>query len=54
MYGDFPANNTVYTPYIPIYVWFWPTLRVLLIGRLLEVRAARASRRPAALGEERY
>ena len=28
MYGDFPAKNTVNTPYIPINVWFWPTLRV--------------------------
>ena len=26
MYGDFPAKNTVYTPYVPINVWFWPTL----------------------------
>ena len=26
MYGDFPAKNTVRTPYIPINVWFWPTL----------------------------
>jgi len=26
MYGDFPAVNTVCTPYIPITVWFWPTL----------------------------
>jgi hypothetical protein len=33
MYGDFPAKDTVYTPYIlefywyiPINVWFWPTL----------------------------
>ena len=28
MYGDFPAKNTVYTRYIPINVWFWPTLGV--------------------------
>ena len=27
MYGDFPAKNTVYTPYVPINVWFWPTLQ---------------------------
>ena len=27
MYGDFPAKNTVCTPYIPINVWFWPTLQ---------------------------
>jgi hypothetical protein len=26
MYGDFPAKNTVDTPYIPMNVWFWPTL----------------------------
>jgi hypothetical protein len=26
MYGDFHAKNTVFTPYIPINVWFWPTL----------------------------
>ena len=26
MYGDFPAKNTVCTLYIPINVWFWPTL----------------------------
>jgi len=26
MYGDFPAKNTVYTPYLPMNVWFWPTL----------------------------
>jgi len=26
MYDDFSALGTVYTPYIHIYVWFWPTL----------------------------
>jgi hypothetical protein len=26
VYGDVPAENTVYTPYNPIKVWFWPTL----------------------------
>jgi len=26
MYGDFPAKNTTCTLYIPINVWFWPTL----------------------------
>jgi hypothetical protein len=26
MYGDFPAKNTVCTPYIRIIIWFWPTL----------------------------
>jgi len=26
MYGDLPAKNAVYTPYIPINVWFWPTI----------------------------
>ena len=25
MYGDFTTKNTVYTPYIPISVWFGPT-----------------------------
>jgi len=25
IFGDFPAINTVYTPYT-VYVWFWPTL----------------------------
>ena len=29
MYGDFPAKHTVYTPYIPIKVWFWPTLHMI-------------------------
>ena len=29
MYGNFPAKNTVSTPYIPINVWFWPTLHML-------------------------
>ena len=28
MYGDFPAKNTVCTPYIPKNVWFWPTLLI--------------------------
>ena len=28
MYGDFPAENTVCTPYTPINVWFWPTLHI--------------------------
>ena len=28
MYGDFSAYNTVYTPYIHICVWFWPTLLI--------------------------
>jgi len=26
MNGDFPAKNTGHTPYLPIHVWFWPTL----------------------------
>jgi len=26
MYGDSPAKNTVCELYIPINVWFWPTL----------------------------
>ena len=29
MFGDFPAKNTVHTPYIYIYIWFWPALVVL-------------------------
>jgi len=28
MYGDFPALNTVCTPYIRINIWFWPTLPI--------------------------
>jgi hypothetical protein len=32
MYGDFPAKNTVYTPYIPINVWFW-SLVIRIGGR---------------------
>ena len=28
MYGDFPAKSTVCTPYIPIDVWFVPTLHM--------------------------
>ena len=28
MYGDFPAKYTVCTPYIPMNVWFWPTLKI--------------------------
>ena len=31
MYGDVSANNTVYTPYIRIYVWFWPTLHIYTV-----------------------
>ena len=26
MHGNFPANKTVCAPYIPLNVWFWPTL----------------------------
>jgi hypothetical protein len=33
LYGDFPAKNTVYTPYIPTNVWLWPTLRMSLAER---------------------
>jgi hypothetical protein len=36
MYGDFPAKNTVYTPYIPINVWFWPTLVILFLTSMLK------------------
>jgi hypothetical protein len=25
IFDDFPAENTVYTPYI--YIWLWPTLK---------------------------
>jgi len=32
MYGDFPAKNTIYTPYIPINVWFRPTLHIRQIA----------------------
>jgi len=28
MYKYFPAENTVYTPYLRLYVWFWPNLHV--------------------------
>ena len=28
--SDFPANCNVYTPYIGIYVWLWPTLVISL------------------------
>jgi len=31
-FGDFPAKNAVYTPYI--YIWFWPTLCIYgIFGR---------------------
>ena len=26
LYGNLPARNIVYTPYIRMYVWFWPSL----------------------------
>jgi len=29
IFGDFPAKNTVCTPYI-LYLWFWPTLHMIL------------------------
>ena len=29
MYGDSSAKKNIYTPYIPINVWFWPTLHVM-------------------------
>jgi len=35
MYGDFPAKNTVYTPYIPINVWFWPTLDMCVAPQMM-------------------
>jgi len=28
IYGDFPAKNTVFTPYIPLNVLLWPTLLI--------------------------
>jgi hypothetical protein len=28
MYGKSPAKFIVYTPYIRMYVWFWPTLSI--------------------------
>ena len=28
MYDDFPAKNTICTLYVPIHVWFWPTLQI--------------------------
>jgi hypothetical protein len=34
MYGDFPAKNTVYTRYILINVWFWPTLDIWHVTRV--------------------
>ena len=33
-YGDFPAKNTVCTLYIPINVWFWPTLHIYNLSAL--------------------
>jgi len=30
MYGGFPAKSTVCTLYIPINVWFWPTLIIYI------------------------
>ena len=35
--GDFPAKNTVCAPYIPINVWFWPTLLVSCVDALFIV-----------------
>ena len=40
MYGDFPAQNTVYTPYIPINVWFWPTLHIHIPSNICDLLAA--------------
>jgi hypothetical protein len=36
MYGNFLAKNTVCTPYIPINVWFWPTLDSLHVKQQAE------------------
>jgi len=33
MYGAFPAESTVCTPYIPRNVWFWPALLVVLLAQ---------------------
>ena len=39
MYDNFPAKNTVHTPYIPIIVWFLPTLVVCrVVGSCQVVR----------------
>jgi len=39
MYGGFRAKNTVYTPYIPIHVWFWPNILVCPASLQLEHNA---------------
>jgi len=31
MYGDAPAEDTICTRYMPVNVWFWPTLLTLLL-----------------------
>jgi hypothetical protein len=33
MYSNFPAKNAVYTPFIRMYIWFWPTLNILIQRR---------------------
>ena len=33
MYGDLPAKNAVYTPYMPKNVWFWPTINITARNR---------------------
>ena len=40
MYGDFPAKNAVCTPYIPINVWFWPTLCMCAMRMAVGARGA--------------
>ena len=48
MYGDSPAKNTVYTPvytpYIPINVWFGPTLAICTYARTRAGPSPRSSR----------
>ena len=36
MYGDFPAKNAVYTPYLPMNVRLWPTLHLRLVTKCYE------------------
>jgi len=33
MFDELPAKNTVYTPYIPINVCFWPPLIMCRVGQ---------------------
>ena len=50
MYGDFPAKNTVYTPYMPINVWFGqPCSFALRSPKLVEIIAAVPEEHKASL-----